>query len=55
MTTADIIIVIAVAGVLGAIIAYKIKARKKSPCSGCPYAKSCSKQDKKNEAKQRNA
>lgn len=49
MTTADIIIVITVALLLGAIIFGKVKARKKSPCCGCPYAKSCTKETKAKE------
>jgi len=41
MKSVDIAVIAALVLIVGAIIAYLIKNRKKGDCASCPYAKSC--------------
>lgn len=41
MTFTDVVILAVVAVVLFLIIFFNVKAKRKSKCVGCPYAKAC--------------
>lgn len=41
MTFADVIILVVVVAVIFAVVYFSLRDKKKNPCSGCPFQKSC--------------